>query len=469
MEIKKEREGEEEKHGGRIPIEKNRPLTPEEEQTLKNIFYKPRTGFMNTYKLSKKARFYPSLSQVNTAQVKKWYWDQPVNQVYRQVKKPDVYSSIVASGPGAGLQMDFLVYHKYHGFAYILCIVDVHSRKAWAYPTTNREGPTYTRIFRELVEKELDGKWPDHLNCDREFKFTPFLQMLQEHNVKVHFSEVGESNKNAIVERFIRTLRRMLAKATWAMDNPNWPQMVPELIQSYNEAYHRTIRERPDLVFNRQKPSGQIIKYNPPDFIPGDKVRLILKQSLFKKGSESEKLSKEIYILVKKKKGTNSWILRDEDGVIHKDTPVKQKNMRKVGEVFNTEEGKVEAKKEEEEKIKEEIEEKDRGESLPPQLEEERKQQEEESGEVELAPKAEPEGVSKKPNIEEPTLPPNLRKRKREEKEAKVEQAVKRELGDYLSTNNPSKWKPERAKRERKTPQRFDPSSQPKKRRTSKE
>lgn len=491
-------EEKEERHSGRIPIDADRKLTPAEEQTLKNLFYKPRTGFMNTYKLSKKARFYPSLSQVNTAQIKQWYWDQPVNQVFRETKKPKVFDSIISSGPGRNLQMDFLIQpNEYHGFSCILCIIDVYSRKAWAYPCTSRKGETYTRLFKELVEEELGGVWPYHLNCDREFDYGPFVDMLREHNVKVHYSKVGESNKNAIVERFIRTLRHMLAKATWAMDKPNWPAFIPELIQSYNEAYHRTIRARPDLVFAREKPSGQIIKVRPPEFFPGDKVRIVLMKGDFEKGSQREKLSDEIYILVKKKKGTSWWILRDEDGVVHKNEPVKEKELRKVGEVFQTTKSKLEEEEKEKEKEREEAEEQPK-QALPPELEEERKKQVQESGEpeksedfqqadrvrdekeqeedsqdkgsdIELALHAQPRGVDEEGRLiprkrkagrnisYRPTKTPRVAAQRKLTKTKRVAQKVNKELGDYLKTDKPGKWVATREKRERRAPQRYNP------------
>ena len=130
--------------------------------------------------------------------------------------------------------MDFLIYrdHPFHGYEYILCVVDVFSRKAATRATTNRKGPTYTRLLKEMIEEEFGGRWPMDLNCDQEFKFgfkkdpkskgeeENFMQLLADHNVTVHFSETGEVNKNSIMERFIRTLRGMLAKATWALDQP---------------------------------------------------------------------------------------------------------------------------------------------------------------------------------------------------------------------------------------------------------
>lgn len=137
------------------------------------------------------------------------------------------------------------------------------TRKAAARATTNRRGPTYARLLKEMVEEDFEGRWPKDLNCDQEFRFgfrkegqkkqeLNFMQLLADHDVTVHFLETGEANKNSSVERFIRTLRGMLAKATWALDEPNWPQFLLSLIANYNKTYHRTIRAKPKAVFQQE-------------------------------------------------------------------------------------------------------------------------------------------------------------------------------------------------------------------------
>lgn len=431
----------------REPIAKHAPLSPQEEATISRLFYKPRTGFMNTYKLQKKSTFYPSLRNINTAQIKDWYWKQPVNQVHRQDMKPKVYTSIAGEGPGTNLQMDFLIYkdHKFQGYTNILCIVDVFSRKAFAYATTTREGPTYTRLFKEMVENELGGVWPKHLNCDNEFIYSDFVRMLGDNRVEVHFSEVGESNKNSLVERFIRTLRGMLEKATWALNMADWPKLLPKLIENYNDTYHKTIRARPNQVFDKEEPSGQILKYAPYDFLPGDRVRIKIKESTtFAKG-ERQKLSTELYTLDRKE--GNKWILRDvEEGTVYNDDPVKPKDLQKVGDVWTTVEKEAEKKKEESEEKEREAERQPQ-QPLPQELEREKEQQERESGPAEEAPAPPPRAVEEEevPLIRRrkrlrrtPTLPTQIKQQRQEaEKEKKLE-VVRRELGSFNSEGQKS-------------------------------
>jgi len=434
---------------GREPMANHEPMSPQEEVTLSRLFYRPRTGFMNSSKLSKKARLYPALAQTQEAQVKDWYWKQPVNQVMRKVQKPKVYTSITGEAPGTNMQMDFLIYrdHSFHKFKYILCVIDNYSRRAWAFPTTNRKGPTYTRLFEQMVQEDLKGVWPKHLNCDNEFIDGEFARMLNDHGTTVHYSEVGESNKNSLVERFIRTLRGMIAKATWAWDQPDWPMLIPQLVENYNNSYHRTIQARPMTVFQKQEPSNQILRREVPDLEPGDKVRLKLKRtSPFIKGDKAM-LSEETYIL-DHKEGT-LWKIRNEETGELVNRLVKVKDFKKEGEVWTTARKDIEKQVREEQEKEQAAVANDEQNNMPQQQQEEvstpmveeAEQQEKESGgddhrEPEIVVPPLEDKKAKEDAVFDGPLPtgPRVRLRQQEQRiQAKRRMAPeKKRLGDYL-------------------------------------
>ena len=92
----------------------------------------------------------------------------------------------------------------------------------------------------------------------------------------------------------------MLRKATWYDNTLNWPALLPDLIHSYNNNYHMTIRVKPDAVWACLEPSQQILKCMVPNFTDGDMVRLMLKKpNNFLKGKVS-KLSECRYIILGK-------------------------------------------------------------------------------------------------------------------------------------------------------------------------
>ena len=102
------------------------------------------------------------------------------------------------------------------------------------------------------------------------------------------------------MEKFIQTLREMLAKATWALDQLNWPQFLFSLITNYNKTYHHTIQAKSEAIFKQKVLLEQVLTHVIPDLVVGDRVRLVLKQkNQFTKG-ETTRLSKKTYLLRKK-------------------------------------------------------------------------------------------------------------------------------------------------------------------------
>ena len=296
-----------------------------------------------------------------------------------------------------------------------------------------------------------------------------FMQLLADH-VTVHFSETGEANKNSIVERFIRTLRGMLAKTTWALYEPNWPQLLP-LIANYSETYHRTIRGKPEAVFKQESPSGQVLTRAIPDLAEGDRVRLVLKsKNRFAKG-ETSKLSEKTYLL--RWKAGSRWVIADEETGVEKPGSYKSKDLRKEGEIWTTSQGGREGEGEGEGE--------DggsqgarRGGALTAAQEEEKRKEEEEEGQLrppkrrrgEKRAKGRGPGKRQKQKEKEkepeespvalPTSRPRLKEQRRQAEAAQAARTVKGQLGDFLGagpkgdeTVNPG------SKRVRQLPARF--------------
>lgn len=309
-------------------LEKTRELTPSERVSLNTLFYSPRTGFSSSAKIFKKAKYIPALAHVTESQVKSWAREQPVNETHFPRRKPmDGYATITADGPGSHMQMDFLIYlnHPKKGYKYILCLIDVYSRYAAVRATKDREGPTYTAAFKDMIEKDFGWVYPKHLNSDQEFIYEGFKNLMVEKNITQHLSETDEERKNSIVERFIRTLRMLLEKHRWATDDLDWPAVLPEIIYNYNNRYHSTIKSTPFKVMNQIEPNRQTIRRVFSHFQKGDRVRILKLKKTFQKGEVST-LSDEVYILEEKEAG--KWVLRNmKTGQLYP-SPMKEKNLK---------------------------------------------------------------------------------------------------------------------------------------------
>lgn len=100
---------------------------------LKKMFFNPRTGFISADKLYRKLK--EKDTGLSLKQVRDWVRKQEVQQIHKQRGKVE-YNRIIALGLGYSLQVDLLDLSNYKsknkGYRYILLVVDVYSRYAFA-------------------------------------------------------------------------------------------------------------------------------------------------------------------------------------------------------------------------------------------------------------------------------------------------------------------------------------------------
>jgi transposase InsO family protein len=298
------------------------PSLDPQEKLIQKVYYNPKKGFLSSYKLYRKIRDeyekekqkkkrpleedekekYPTL-----AKVRKVIRGQYAEQVLRPPRRPAYYNTIWAPSPGFNYQMDILVYQptKYEteqGYKYIFVIIDVHSRKAGARPmkTKNEWWPS---LFHDIIKKDFGGIYPKHVNCDNEFATNAFIDFCKKNNITLHTSEPHEPYKNAIVERFNRTLALRIQKWRESTGQTDWTTVLPDILQGYNESWHRTIQATPQDVWDGKDQNHQIIIHTNEEknFQVGDQVFIIQrKKHPFAKGDRIQR-STSAYIIIGQK------------------------------------------------------------------------------------------------------------------------------------------------------------------------
>lgn len=263
---------------------------------LKEIYYNPEAGFISAKKLLTKAR--EQDPTIKLEDVQQFLDKQYTYQVNRQVKKPKVYNTIVSPSVNNNWQMDIIVYDRYefNKYKYILCVVDVYSRYAWTKAMTSRNMKTIMTNFQSIVEEA--GATPKNINCDNEFNTAEMLDYAKKKNITFHFSQPNELNKNAIVERFNRTIAELLQRYRTATGNYKWNTYLPQLTKTYNHTVHSTINATPASIYGKSNVNKQVIKIIKPSFQVGDKVRIKRIKKVFGKNDEI-KFSENIYLIRK--------------------------------------------------------------------------------------------------------------------------------------------------------------------------
>lgn len=300
---------------------KKNKLTPEQSSKLKELFYSPRQGYGNVMKVFKNAK--KAKLGVTYEQVAHWLGDQYVVQANEPIKKAKHFNSIAAAGPGYNYQMDLIDYTRYHvdGYGWILVIIDVYSRKAGARAIkaeyTKKGKKTirakvkpeqYLAEYKDIIEEDFDGKYPKDLNCDNEFIEGHFTDFVKSKGTRIHYSDPTDYNKNAVVERFNRTIEGLLQKIRFSTDDIRWPSYLQDAIYNYNNSYHTTIKAEPENVWTGKEKSHQKITWLWNVLKEGDQVRKKLNLNIFAKG-DALKYSEDIYLTIKR--NGNRWLLRN--------------------------------------------------------------------------------------------------------------------------------------------------------------
>lgn len=173
------------------------------------------------------------------------------------------------------------------GYKYILIIINCFSKFVWAFPLKNKS----SQEVATAMEKVLKIQKPINLQTDSgtEFFNQNFKQLMQKYHVN-HYNVFSEK-KAAIVERVNRTLKNMMWKEFSLQGNYKWLEILPKLVNIYNNTKHRTIGMKPTDV-NRQNERKLLqTVYNhikladnkKPKFKVGDHVRISKLRGIFDK------------------------------------------------------------------------------------------------------------------------------------------------------------------------------------------
>jgi len=133
---------------------------------------------------------------------------------------------------------------------YLLTVIDVFSKYAWARPLKDKTAICVTKAMKDVLDSS-DGaifKPPKYLQTDqgKEFYNASFQNMLQNYGITLY--STFSNKKAAVVERFNRTLKAKMWREFSANGSYKWIHILDDLLKEYNRSMHRTIKMRPANV-----------------------------------------------------------------------------------------------------------------------------------------------------------------------------------------------------------------------------
>ena len=123
--------------------------------------------------------------------------------------------------------------------------------------------------------------------------------MLEAFGPKLYHSY--SEHKASMVERVQRTLRARIGRLFTKQQNHRWIDAIDDIVSSYNNTYHSSIKMRPADVRKHHVPRifERLTKNTPrrrQEFKKGDHVRIVAKKDTFKKEYDPS-WSTEIFVV----------------------------------------------------------------------------------------------------------------------------------------------------------------------------
>ena len=255
------------------------------EKALSDVYYDIHhpAGFSSIRKLAKATGY-------GEKKVKTWLKGQPTYTLHRQARKVYPTRKYIVHDIDEQWQADLaevgLIAKDNQGFRYILTVIDLFSRYAWARPLKSKRGEDVAAAFKDIFD---EGRIPHRIQTDqgKEFENRHVRALFHQHNIEL-FS-VKSAYKAALVERFNRTLKHRLWRYFTHSHKQKWTAVLQASVHAYNHSVHRSIGRKPaevtqSVVADMREAAVSKRPKGKDDISEGELVRISKVKSVFAKG-----------------------------------------------------------------------------------------------------------------------------------------------------------------------------------------
>ena len=194
------------------------------EKLLGKIYYDPKEGFMGVNNLFKKAK--AKDKTVKLVDVKKWLKKQAVSQVHTRKSIKTEYLPIFSFNPGH-YQMDLTDMNVFKSqnknFRYILTIININTRKLYAYKTKSKSPVSIAKLLKKFVkdvkdfhknDKQRPSPYIRNITTDAGSEFKGLArEFLKSQNIELQVVYPGDKFwTTSKIERVHRTLKELFQK-----------------------------------------------------------------------------------------------------------------------------------------------------------------------------------------------------------------------------------------------------------------
>jgi len=221
---------------------------------LDNLFYKEKLGIGNKTTFIKNVRErYPD---IKLKDIQEYLKNQEINQINTTVNKSYQYK---ITAPPRTFQIDIFWWKRGDTLIPILLLVDILSRKAWAYVLTKSQKEKRADVsVATLKEFQSEVGIINGLEGDNEFSSAPIKKFCEDNDIRLDTSvakeeHISNGNKLGIIDRLVRTLRELIEKYfdITGHRTDNIKDVMKSVINTYNNSSNRALHNKtPNEVFN---------------------------------------------------------------------------------------------------------------------------------------------------------------------------------------------------------------------------
>lgn len=225
------------------------------EQLLKRIYYDPSKGGSYTgetgllraaIQQNKNKRI-----KIQKEDVRSFLESQDVHTLHKPVRKSIVRRRVFMGKPFTQWQVDLVDMRSFKKEGnvpgWILMCIDVFTKKAFSVPVLSKQNDDIIKGFQTIFNQLPQGQIPSKIQSDKghEFLGQKVQNWVKARGIK-WFTTQDDYTKASIVERLNRTIKGKMWKVFEAKDTKKWVDILPSIIDGYNETFHSTIKMTPN-------------------------------------------------------------------------------------------------------------------------------------------------------------------------------------------------------------------------------
>ena len=261
------------------------------DQYLRELYYNSDVSYTGIQSLWHKIK--EDKKTIKYSELKEWLQEQEVYSLHKPVQKKFSYRKVIVNGIDNQWQADIIEMQTFardnKGYRYMLTVIDVLSKYAWAIPLKSKKGDEMAETFEKIFKERT----PDKIQFDegKEFYNRHVKELFEKENIE--WFSTKSDKKASIVERFNRTLKGRMYKYFTEKQTRTWIDMIDELVNSYNNTYHSSIHMTP-IEASKEENEGTVwynlygayltSEYGTSKYNVSDTVRISKYKNIFAKG-----------------------------------------------------------------------------------------------------------------------------------------------------------------------------------------